>query len=221
MVDSGKRSTAVAVIADVSRSRSHPDRTELQRGVTLAFDAVNERFDAIQPLEPTVGDEFQAAYGTLHEALRATLLARLHLPEGVDCRFGLGRGELREIGESRHGAIQDGSAWWSAREAIDEARLREYSKLRFVRSWYRDATADAAPPHAADDQGLVNGYLMVRDHLVTSMNARERRLLRGQIAGETQAALARTEGITQSAVSQSLHRSGAIALIAGDALLTP
>lgn len=224
---------AVAVIVDVARSRSHPDRQGLQREVTLTFDAVNTQIEALQPLEATIGDEFQAAYADLPTALRATLLASLYLPEGVECRFGLGRGKLQAVGTSRHGAIQDGSAWWSARDAVDEARNREYSKLRFVRTWFLDAadtssamSAEGAPATTrkqsrADDSAAINSYLLVRDHLTAAMNPRERRLLLGQLAGKTQASLARAEGITQSAVSQSLHRSGAIALLAGDTLLAP
>lgn len=204
--------SVVAVIVDVSKSRSHADRAELQRQIQDAFGRVNEVVAADQPLEPTIGDEFQAAYGDLALALRATLLARLALPDGVDCRFGLGLGELVTIGEGVRGAVQDGSAWWSAREAIDEARKHEYSKLGFVRTWFRSADDSST-------ESLVNAYLLGRDHLVGAMNPRARRLLHGQLLGTTQAQLAADEGITQSAVSQNLARSGANALVAGEALL--
>jgi DNA-binding CsgD family transcriptional regulator len=55
--------------------------------------------------------------------------------------------------------------------------------------------------------------------VVHRMKARERRLAAGLLQGRTQAELASQEGISQSAVSQSLQRSGASALRAGlDAL---
>jgi len=212
---------AVAVIVDVSHSRSHSDRAALQREMQEAFGRVNAAVASAQPLEPTVGDESQAVYDDLASALRASLLARLELPDGVDCRFGLGYGELATIGSGVVGAVQDGSAWWSAREAIDEARKHEYSKLAFVRTWFRSSagseTTDAA---AGPSEAVVNAYLLARDHIVGTMTPRSRHLLRGQLSGATQRELARLEGISQSAVSQNLSRSGANAVVAGEALLT-
>ena len=55
--------------------------------------------------------------------------------------------------------------------------------------------------------------LQLRDHVVGRMKARERRLAAGLALGYTQSRLARQEGISQSAVSQSLRRSGATALL--------
>ena len=202
----------VAMIVDVSKSRSHPDRRSLQTAIENAFAEVNALVPARQPIEPTVGDEFQAVYDDLGVAVRATLVARLHMPEGIDCRFGLGHGEVATIGTGVVGAVQDGSAWWTARKAIDEARKLEYSKLGFVRTWYRSSDHD-------DRESLVNAYLLGREQIVGAMNPRARRLLRGQLLGETQAHLADAEGITQSAVSQNLARSGANALVASEALL--
>ena len=213
-------SPVIAVIVDVSRSRSHADRAALQREVQNAFGRVNSAVVAAQPLEPTVGDESQAVYADLASALRATLLARLELPDGVDCRFGLGRGELATIGTGVVGAVQDGSAWWSAREAIDEARKHEYSKLAFVRTWFASSVDDQRADVASrTEEALVNSYLLARDHIVGTMTPRSRHLLRGQLHGATQVELARLEGISQSAVSQNLARSGANALVAGEALL--
>ena len=209
---------SVAVIVDVSKSRSHADRRALQEEIEEAFGRVNDAVDSLQPLAPTVGDEFQAVYATVGAAARATLLARLHLPDGVDCRFGLGLGEVAEIGTGVAGVLQDGSAWWSARRAIDEARRHEYSRLGFVRTWFSSSTAEQNADDASSE-GLVNAYLLGRDQIIGSMNPRSRRLLLGQLLGTTQSDLAAQEGITQSAVSQNLSRSGANALIAGDALL--
>ena len=209
---------AVAVIVDISKSRTHTDRSSLQAQIQDAFGRVNDILPGLQRLEPTFGDEFQAVYADLPTALRATLLARLHLPDGVDCRFGLGEGELRTVGAGVAGAVQDGSAWWSARRAIDEAREHQYSKLGFVRTWFRrdDSTGGARP---AAHEALVNAYLLARDQILATMNPRARRLLLGQLRGSTQAQLAAQEGVTQSAVSQNLSRSGANALVAGEALL--
>ncbi|GAB2449803.1 hypothetical protein HD599_002112 [Conyzicola lurida] len=199
-----------AVIIDISKSRSHADRAALQREIETAFGRVNSEVPALQPIAPTVSDEFQAVYADLALTLRATLLARLVLPEGIECRFGIGRGDVVIVGSGVVGAVQDGSAWWTARKAIDEARQHQYSKLGFVRTWY-----NAESPEDA----LVNAYLLARDQIVGGMNPRARRLLLGQLLGSTQAQLALDEGISQSAVSQNLSRSGANAIVAGAALI--
>ncbi|KJC63046.1 SatD family protein [Agreia bicolorata] len=213
----------VAVIIDISRSRTHPDRELLQRELNGVFAKVNELQPGVQRIEPTVGDEFQAVYGHLGHAFRATLLARLFLPEQIDCRFGLGSGEIKIVGHSVVGAVQDGSAWWSAREAINEARKREYSKLGFVRTWFRVAEGLGGAALESSDRAIgeaaVNAYLLTRDHIINTMSTRTRRLFRGQLLGETQQSLAREEGITQSAVSQNLAKSGANALFASELLL--
>jgi hypothetical protein len=213
---------AIAVIVDISRSRTHSDRRALQNDVVAALDTVNDLVPALQPLGPTVGDEFQGAFATLPDALRATLLVRLHLPEGVELRFGIGSGELQTVGAGSAGSIQDGSAWWSARAAIGTAREHEYSRLGFVRTWFAAGeSTEHGPPEALGVPAahLVNAYLLCRDQIIGGMQPRARRLLLGQLLERTQAQLAREEGISQSAVSQSLGRSGATALLASEGLL--
>lgn len=185
----------------------------LQRELIAVLDRVNQREPSTQELAPTIGDEFQAVYADLRSALRSTLLLRLSLPDGLDCRFGIGLGEVVVVGRSDYGLTQDGSAWWSAREAIEEAKRRETRRNKTLRTWF---VADAL---ATVDAGVVNAALLARDELVTSLSDRSRRLTLGHLLGETQQALAAAEGITQGAVSQNLRSSGGLALIAGHELL--
>jgi SatD family (SatD) len=198
---------SVAVIVDLVNSRSMADRRAAQASILSSFSIVDSVVQHDQPLHATVGDEFQAAYPTLSGALEATLLARLALPDDIDCRFGLGLGEVVDVGDGAAGVVQDGSAWWLAREAIDEAHAREDGRTPSARAWFR---SDGDPSH----ESLVNSYLLARDHIVTSMTPRVRRLTLGTMLGKLQAELADAEGITQSAVSQSLRRSGGASLIA-------
>ena len=44
--------------------------------------------------DPTVGDELQGVYARLNDALVSLLLLRLALPDGMECRFGLGVGPV-------------------------------------------------------------------------------------------------------------------------------
>lgn len=202
---------AVAVIGDLVRSREHPDRAELQQALVRTLADVNAHQSAQQDLEPTIGDEFQGVYPHLAAALSAALLVRLSLPEGADCRVGIGAGGIDVVGRSNYGLTQDGPAWWSARTAIEEVKRREQRKNPTLRSWF--VSADGSPSAA------VNAYLLSRDHLVSDWSPRSRRLAAGMILGETQADLAAAEGISQSAVSQGLHACGAMAVAAGLAVL--
>lgn len=196
----------VAIIADIVGSRELHDRDDAQLQLEQAFARQHALHPLLEPFQPTVGDEFQAVAGDLPAALRATLAARLAFAEGVECRFGLGWGDSREVASVRPDDIRDGSAWWRAREAIDEAHRRMGAGRSTVRTWFVGPDAREA--------ATVSSYLVMRDHVVTRMKPLDRALALGQLAGQTQAELARQHRITQSAVSQRMERSGASALLA-------
>ena len=198
----------VAVIVDLVDSKRVVDRRAVQEEVLRAFALADKHVNVGEPLRATVGDEFQAVYPTLVAALEVTLLARLMLPEGVDCRFGMGRGEIVDVGDGVGGVIQDGSGWWLARNAIDEAHRREDSRTPSLRGWFRAEGDNSAL------EALVNSYLLSRDHIVGAMTQRARRLTVGTMLGRLQGELADEEGISQSAVSQALRRSGGGSLAA-------
>ncbi len=209
-----KQQTGIALIGDVVGSRTHSDRTKLQRNLEAVLAELNDRVIARQPLAPTVGDEFQAMYDDVATAIDVTLRLRLHLPDGIDCRFGLGAGAYAHVGSSSYGVMQDGSAWWAARDAIDIAKDREHRKNGTLRTWF------CADKQSGDhDIATINAHLLCRDQLVGSMSSRRRRLLLGVINDQTQAVLAQAEGISASAVSQALHTSGAYAVLAARALI--
>ena len=208
----------VAVIADLVGSRKQPDRALAQRLLVGAFDEVNRDVPAVQPLAPTVGDESQGLYATVESAILATLMLRLVLPAPLDLRFGIGVGQYRTVSGDGSDVIQDGSAWWAARAAIVETKKRERRAIPSLRTWYRldpehDGWDMTPPPEAT-----TNAYLLARDQLVSGMDDRYRKRLLGLMRGETQESLARAEGVTQSAISQSMHRSGAFAVLAGSEL---
>ncbi|MEO6471860.1 MAG: SatD family protein [Aeromicrobium sp.] len=211
-----KQMTGITLIGDVVGSRTHPDRSAMQTALVAVLDRVNAEIEAVQPLVPTIGDEFQAVYRDVASAVNATLRIRLSLPEGLDCRFGLGAGAYADVGTSPYGVMQDGPAWWSARDAIVIAKNREHRKNGTLRTWFCIAEPmstggqDASMPAPE----VINALVLCRDHLVTGMNARQRRLLLGMLEGKTQAVLATAEGVSPSAVSQALHSSGAYAVLA-------
>lgn len=200
-----------ALIGDIVDSRGHHDRRFLQRQVDDVLTRVNIATPAVEPLTPTVGDEFQAVYDGIESALVATLRIRLSLPPNVDCRFGLGSGAYESVGSSQYGHVQDGPAWWNARDAIVAAKRRENGRNKSLRTWY--IADSSAANESMPQEGLINALLLCRDELIGDLNPRQRRLLLGLLDGKTQAALAASEKVSASAVSQSLRACGALALL--------
>ncbi len=207
------RADAIAVTADIIGSRRLDDRAAAQRALDDAIARVEQDLPlAVRPLRPTVGDEQQAVYPGLDEALAALLLLQLALPEGVECRFGLGMGEIGTI-PAVSGDIPEGPGWWAAREAIEHLHDLQQRRAPNARTWV--AAAAASPDRIHEAVRRANAYLLARDELVVAMSERTRRLTYGRCLGRTQRDLAAEEGITQSAVSQALASGGASAVVEG------
>lgn len=206
----------VAVIMDIVGSRALKDREASQRTIESAFTDIAEHVPARENWAATVGDEFQAVYSTIPDALRATLMLRLALPPGSDCRFGIGFGNIRTVASQSSARIQDGPGWWAARAAIDEASQREKARNPGLRSWFQDPGEDEA---ARSRAAIINSYLLARDQIIASMNPRTKGHVSGLMMGRTQREVAKTHDVSQSAVSQSLKNSGAAALLSSLELL--
>lgn len=206
---------STVVIADIVGSRTLADRAGAQAAIDDAVLRIErDRPGALRPLEPVLGDELQGTYPSLEAAMAGLLLLRLALPDGVECRFGIGLGDTEEV-PSRAGSLADGPAWWAAREAIEHVHGLQSRSVPGARTWIVAATAEQQEPVP-----LANAYLLARDQIVSGMTERARRLSYGRLLGRTQADLAREEGITQSAVSQALAAAGVGALVAGFAQLS-
>jgi len=214
-----------ALIVDIVRSREIADRAAAQAAVHGAFARAHDVVPLAEPLWATVGDEFQAVARTLPAALWTATVARLLLPDGLDLRVGIGRGETRDVARDGAGpAIKDGSAWWAARDAIDEAHRRSDRKESpWLRTWYLDAPLgqDAGPQDVGDaaQVALVDAQLLVLDRMIDSMTSPQRAYAGASALGRTQAQVAAEHDVTQPAVSQGLRRSGGAALVAALALL--
>lgn len=135
----------VVVTADIIGSRALADRASAQRELDDAIVRVEADLPAaIRPLTPTVGDELQGIYPTLDAALASILLLRLTLPDGIDCRFGVGIGAVGTV-PSRAGDIAEGPGWWAARDAIDTLHAAQVRAMPAVRTWVAAASGGAAP----------------------------------------------------------------------------
>lgn len=204
---------SVAVIADIVGSRRLPDREAAQRELDAAIARVESDLPvAVEGLRPTVGDEQQGRYPSLNAALASLLLLQLALPDGLQCRFGIGIGAVNTV-DSARGALPEGPGWWAAREAINEGHALQTRAAPSARTWI---VADSGEHESVQSAvTIANAYLLARDELVASMSARTRRLTYGRCTRLTQSALASSEGISQSAVSQALSAAGARAVIEG------
>lgn len=195
----------VALLADLVGSRAASDRAALHRRVTDALGRANARFAPLDALHVTVGDEFQGLFATLGEALGASYLLRLTLGADDDVRFGLGRGRVQVIDADHN--VQDGSAWWAARAAIEQVELRARGAHRVLR------TGLAAAPDAEAPGPALVAAVEATDALLAGLDASGRVILSALLAGRTQAEAADDLGVSRSAVSQRVARGG-IAVLA-------
>lgn len=202
-----------AVIADIVGSRDLADRGAAQRSIRAAIERAEADVPlAVAPLAPVVGDELQGEYPTIAAAAASLLLVRLNLPDGVDCRFGVGFGEVRPV-DLGDRTIPEGPAWWAARGAIERVEALQQRAAPLARTWF--GTVEDADPSVRQIVALANAYALSRDQLVSSMSERTRRLTYGRCVGRSQRELAVDEGVTQSAVSQALASAGSAVVVEG------
>jgi hypothetical protein len=205
-----------AVIGDIVASKRVENRLTLQRTLVAVLSRVNsECQDSLrQPFEPTIGDEFQGVFDSVGSATRATLLVRLLLWEEkpLEVRFGIGLGSFEVFDESGMHRSQDGPGWWAARDAIERAETAGRSTKLSAKSLTRLIKFEGSRSIMDREVASTNAFLECRDALVEGMNARQRRILTGALLGVSQREIATNEGISPSAVSQNLRRSGGLAV---------
>lgn len=209
-----------AVIADIVGSRTLTNRAEAQGIYEAALGDASEGLALLQAPYPTVGDEFQAAAYTLEDALLLTLRAQLLLPPQLQLRFGIGAGRIEEFSSGVHrqaparlrgtesAQLQDGSAWWAARAAINRAHDVQDSSNPFIRTWFI-AHASVESSFSSHCQTCINALLSLRDHAILKLSARHRRITAALLLGKTQVEIARAEKLSQQAISDFARGTGA------------
>ena len=197
----GSATPCATLIGDIVDSRGAPDRHALHARLSASLRRTSRLVPAIAALRITVGDEFQASYETLGGALDAAFRIRLDLMPETQVRFGLSWGGATMLDAGA--GTQDGPAWWAARAAIEAAQAAERRPATHaVRTVYTPAQDDG--PSA----GAVNAALVCQDQLISSLDERAMRILRHLAAGESRTAIARTEDISPSAISQRIRAAG-------------
>lgn len=195
-----------ALIGDLVGSRQHGDQKALFAHFEKALRAASSATSPKQALTLSVGDECQGVFAAVHEALDAALLVRLHLRPSCDVRFGVGWGEISDCEPRRGMAAQNGTAWWHAREAIEEVGRIESGRQwpRHVRTWVVGLEEPAL--------GAVRAFLVTRDALIARMDARDARILIGLFGDERQKDVATEMGITQPSVARRQAENGPAAV---------
>ena len=194
-----------ALLGDVVASRSWGRRDELQTIMESALGEVNRSTDPVQPLTMTVGDEFQGLFVDVAASVDAVLRIQMHVGPEADFRTGIGWGELTLQSEGSP-LRQDGPCWWRAREAIDEVRRLQHSN-----SAPRSTRTRVISGEGADS--LWNGFLSVRDHIVSTWDEVDMRLAEMAMNGEQQVEMASVVGLAQSSVSRRLQNHGILAVV--------
>ena len=177
----------VAVVGDLVASRGSARKTVHN----ALMSALTTLPTGVVPLAPTVGDEVQGVFATLAESIEATHLLRLHmLSHGSDIRFGIGIGHIEDIGNG----IQDGSAWWAARAALDDVE-----ELAASSGWSGIRTGiDADDPRLAPSLHLIDAAL-------SKLKPGAAATLLGLVNGESNQDTATALGISPSANSQRIQ----------------
>lgn len=188
---------------DVVDSRAVPDQEALLREVAARVERVLVAGGAADSAGATVGDELQALYvETPHVGRVGQDLARLRLsllvePPStgpVELRAGIGLGHTTGGGGATAPA-QSGTAWWRAREALDQAARRRNGWPR-LRWWAEGGDASLA------------AALIALDTLMENFDEVDRRAALGLLDGRTAAALADELGVVPSTLSARLHTHG-------------
>jgi hypothetical protein len=201
-----------AVIADLvsSRSGGMDERDRLDRAILQAIDQLDDTgLIPVPSFAPTVGDELQAIFPTLRDAVRACVLLRLLLAEATDVRFGIGYGEIHAYDVAAAPFRQDGPAWWAARAALEEVEAD--SRARGGEAQLRTGL-DPSASLAGVDHRAVNALLGLIDVTVAAMADKHALVAVGEIRDLPQADIAALAGMQQSNVSRSIRRHGARAL---------
>lgn len=112
----------IAIIGDIIKSKSIPDRYKTQQDLQAVLQQINQRHHAslASHFTITLGDEFQGLFKA-SKGLLYTLDEISFALRPIRLRFGIGVGSLTTELDPSKSIGADGPAYWKAREAIDFA----------------------------------------------------------------------------------------------------
>ncbi len=180
------------VIGDIIRSRSVPNRYELQESFAMTLREVQHNYgDQItSPLTLTIGDEFQAIISIANGLFKMMYEIELQL-KNVELRYGLGIGEIYTPINKISSIGMDGPAFHLAREAVEEAR-REGIRYKFK---HKGELAEKR----------INTLFRWMDVTTRKWNKQRKAILQYYQEEYTQQEIARWVQISQPAVSKNIN----------------
>ena len=197
----------IGLLGDVINSREFVDQGKLFHSIQEGLNWLNEQLKPNQPAQLMTGDEFQVAYNDVSSALLASTLISLRLVDTCRFRFGIGAGSI--IADHRYSpAAQSGTAWWRAREAIDEIKSIQKTAKRWPASLNTRFVGDGG-----DEDHYINAFLICRDQILNRLDSKDARITLGLFLNESQSDLSRELQINQPTISSRQRANGPSALL--------
>jgi hypothetical protein len=125
---------------------------------------------------------------------------------GEDLWLSVAWDEVTAFPRSENAAIQDGPAWWTARDALTE--LKKSSRQRVPENRRTVFTVDHP------NQSLLRTATGLRDEVIARLDESDAAITLGLMNGATQASIAQRLGVTPGVVSRRAHRNGLLSLAA-------
>jgi len=199
--------THCALIGDIKGSRKLDNWPEVFQKLRETLDEVNRRFadDLLAPFKPTVGDEFQGALKTPHNACDIYTFIKSSLPVSLYC--GMGIGEVEKSAEGDTGLR--GTAFYRARSALEICK-KENSVLR---------TKSSDGENQSDE--VINTLLKFVGAIENSWTQRQREIVHFyRLHPEyTHEKMGQYSGISQPAISKILKAANFELVSEGEALV--
>lgn len=182
-----------AIIGDINKSRSLPQRAKVQKQFQRAIELVNKEYKAViaSKFVLTLGDEFQGLLLSPAESYR--IVRRFQDAMGnVPFAFGIGMGALATPVNPEEALGMDGECFHRARAALTSAK-KEHRALVY----------DFESPTTS----LINALVGLMDVFWDKLTPRQQKI--AQLAKRyNQKGIAKTLKITQQAVSKAYSTTG-------------